>query len=84
MDIIFAQQNVGLYAPFKTSITPIFYEIGKLLTWCSISYGAYYVIQMRYSEGVNRIKWAAIGYIVLRMTDSFMTLIDNIADNMSF
>lgn len=77
------QQNLGLYSAFKTSITPILFETGKLLAWCSISYGTYYIIQMRYTEGINRIKWAMIGYIVLRMTDSFMTLTDNIATNIS-
>ena len=76
-------QSIGLYDAFKSSITPIFFEIGKLLSWCSISYGTYYVIQMRYTEGINRIKWAMIGYIILRMTDSFMTLTDSIATNIS-
>lgn len=77
------QESIGLYEAFKSSVSPILFEAGKLLTWCSIAYGTYYVIQMRYSEGINRIKWAMIGYIILRMTDSFMTLTDTIARNIT-
>jgi len=86
MDInfIFGQQTVGLYDAFKNSIAPIIFEIGKTLTWCSVVYGTYYIIQMRYTEGVNRIKWACVGYIVLRMTDSFMVLVEKVANNVHF
>lgn len=77
------QQNLGLYDAFSSAIAPIFFEIGKLIAYCSISYGTYYVIQMRYTEGINRIKWAMIGYVILRMTDSFMTLTDNVANNVT-
>ncbi len=77
------QQSIGLYDAFRTSITPIFFEIGKTLAWCSASYGTYYVIQMRYTEGINRIKWAMMGYVCLRMTDAFMLLTDKVATNIA-
>lgn len=77
-------QNIGLYDAFRVSIIPIFADIAQILFWCSVVYGAYYVMQMRYSEGVNRIKYAMIGYIVFKMADGFMKLVDNIAQNMQF
>lgn len=78
------QQTIGLYNAFQTSIAPLFYDIGKTLFWCSVAYGGYHIIQMRYTEGINRIKWAAIGWIILRMTDQFLQLTDKVANNMKF
>jgi hypothetical protein len=75
--------NIGLYDAFRTSISPILFDVGKTLVWCSVAYGTYYVIQMRFTEGINRIKWALIGYIILRTTDAFMTITDTIANNIS-
>lgn len=77
-------QEIGLYNAFRESIVPIFADIAQILFWCSVVYGAYYVMQMRYSEGINRIKYAMIGYIVFKMADGFMRLVDNIANNMKF
>jgi len=82
MDICIFGEGAGLYDAFRSGIAPIFADIAKTLFWCSTVYGAYYVIQMRYTEGINRIKYAAIGYIIFRMADNFLVLVDRIADNM--
>lgn len=78
------QNGTGIANAFDNSIMPIFYEIGTVLFKCCIVYGVYYIIRMQYTQGVERIKWAVIGYISLRLTDSFIQLIDNIAKNMKF
>ena len=75
--------NIGLFDAFRVSIIPIFMEIGKVLLYVSVFYGAYHIIRSQYQRGVDKIKWAAIGYIILQMTDAFVKIVDNIAKNMS-
>ena len=76
--------NVGIAQAFDTSVMPIFMEIGVVLFKCCVVYGIYFLIRMQYTEGVNRIKYAVLGYIILRMTDSFVDLVDQIARNIRF
>ena len=77
-------QNIGLDTAFRNNIMPIFYEVGKIIAYVSVTYGAYYLIRMKYAEGANRIKWAAVGYICLRLTEDFIDLVDSIANNINF
>lgn len=74
--------DIGLFSAFRSSIVPIFMEIGKVLLYVSVFYGAYHIIRSQYTKGVEKIKWAAIGYIMLQMTDAFVSIIDKIAQNM--
>ena len=76
--------NNELSNAFRTGIMPILYDIGRVIFWCSTVYGTYYIIRKQYPEGSERIKYAAIGYIVLRLTDGFCQLVDNIANNIKF
>ena len=70
--------------PFVINIMPIFYDIGKIMVYCCVAYGSYYLIRGQYAEGVNRIKWAGIGYICLRMTESFVKWVDTVASGIKF
>lgn len=74
--------GIGIVSSFNSSIMPIFMEIGVVLFKCSVIYGIYRIIRSQYTQGVTQIKWAAIGYISLRLTDAFVVLVDNIAKNM--
>lgn len=76
--------NNELSNAFRIGIMPILYDIGKIIFMCSVVYGTFYIIRKQYPEGSERIKYAAIGYIVLRLTDGFCQLVDQIANNITF
>lgn len=76
--------NNELSRAFKIGILPILFDIGRIIFWCSVVYGTYHIIRRQYPEGSDRIKWAAIGYICLRLTNGFTELVDNIANNIKF
>jgi hypothetical protein len=76
--------NNQLSNAFRTGILPILFDIGRVIFICSVVYGSYYIIRRQYPEGSERIKYAAIGYIILRLTDAFVNLVDNIANNIKF
>ena len=76
--------NNELSNAFRVGIMPILYDIGRVIFWCSIVYGTYFIIRKNYPEGSERIKLAAVGYIILRLTDGFCQLVDQIANNITF
>jgi len=76
--------NNELSTAFNSGIMPILIDIGKIIFSCSVVYGAFYIMRKQYVVGVDSIKWAAIGYIALRLTQGFTSLVDNIASNLKF
>lgn len=77
-------ESVGLYNSFRVSFIPILTDGAQIIFWCSFAYGSYYLMQMRYGEGINRIKWAGLGYISFKLADKFINLVDKIANNINF
>ena len=69
---------------FNVGIMPILIDVGKIIFQCSTVYGAYYIMRKQYQIGLDSIKWAAIGYIALRLTHGFTLLVDSIASTMKF
>ena len=63
---------------------PILIDIGKVIFSCSVVYGAYYIMRKQFVIGIDSIKWAAIGYIALRLTQGFTNLVDSIANGLKF
>ena len=92
IDIIFAglvttfatTPTIGLDNAFQNSIMPIFYDFGRVLFKVSLAYGIYYIMRMKYTEGVNRMKWAVIGYACLKSITPFVALIDAVTGNIHF
>jgi hypothetical protein len=76
--------DVGLYSAFYGALMPVLQDIGKIMFMTSTVYGTYYIMRMKYGEGANMIKYAAIGYICLSLTDKFIRLVDKIVANMKF
>lgn len=68
---------------FRATGLPVLYDIGKVIFWCSSVYGFYYIIRKNIKEGSARVKWAAIGYILLRCLETFTRLVDNIATSLA-
>ena len=84
MDIIIGVTDIGLYDAFRISIIPILTDIAKILFYCTFVYGIYYCMQMRYGEGINRMKWAIFGYTAFVLADKFIKLVDRVANNINF
>jgi hypothetical protein len=81
---MFGITEIGIDQAFSTSIMPIFIEIGTIIFRCSVVYGVYHVMRMQFTQGINQIKWAVIGYISLKMIDAFTILVDRVANNIHF
>jgi len=76
--------NNELSTAFNSGIMPILIDIGKVIFSCSVVYGAYYIMRKQFVIGIDSIKWAAIGYIALRLTQGFTNLVDSIANGLKF
>lgn len=68
---------------FRKAVLPYLLDFGKVVFWCSTIYGIYFLIRRQVSEGTDRIKWAALGYICLRLINAFTNLVDSIGEQMS-
>lgn len=66
---------------FDNSIMPYVYDIGKLLLKVGIVQGAYYVMRADRRAGIEKIKYASFGYIMLKFIDVFIKIIDEISAN---
>lgn len=66
---------------FDESIMPYVYDIGKLLLKVGIVQGAYYVMRADRRAGIEKIKYASFGYIMLKFIDVFIKIIDEISAN---
>lgn len=81
ISVVIKNNNV-LSNGFKQAFFPIFFDIGKIIFWCAVFYGVYFIIRRQTHEGVDRLKWAGIGYICLRFVDVFTSIVDKTADAM--
>ena len=68
---------------FDESIMPYVYDIGKLLLKVGIVQGAYYVMRADRKAGIEKIKYASFGYIMLKFIDVFINIIDEISANIT-
>lgn len=66
---------------FKENGLPIMIDIGKTIFYCTATYATYYIMRKQYREGMERVKASAIGYICLRWMDTFVTIVDKVANN---
>ena len=76
--------NNELSTAFNSGIMPILIDIGKVIFSCCVVFGAYYIMRKQFVIGIDSIKWAAIGYIALRLTQGFTNLVDSIANGLKF
>jgi len=76
--------NNELSTAFNNGIMPILIDIGKVIFSCSVVYGSYYIMRKQYVVGIDSIKWAAIGFISLRLCQGFTNLVDSIANGLKF
>jgi hypothetical protein len=62
---------------------PMAYDIGKIILFACILQGAYMLMRSDIKGSVNKFKYAAFGYIILRFTSVFIVLIDTIAQQVT-
>lgn len=68
---------------FDISIMPILSDIGKVIFKVSVVGGIYLIIRQNAPKGIERIKYAAIGYVALNAMDLFINIVDNIGKNIA-
>ena len=66
---------------FDSSIMPYVYDFFKLMLKIGMVQGAFYVMKMDKKMGIDKVKYAVIGYTMLKFTDVFIKIIDQIAIN---
>lgn len=69
---------------FITNILPHLIDIGKIVFWVSAVGGLYHITRMKTTEGIERVRAAAMGYIGLKLLTSFVEFVDKITDGIKF
>lgn len=76
------KEDTIISSTFQKSIMPYAVDIGKVILTCSFIYAAYSLMRKQHAEGVERIKWAMIGYAVLKGIGVFLKITDKATDEM--
>lgn len=69
---------------FIDNFLPILYDLGKVVFWVSAIGGLYLVMRTQITEGIERLRAAALGYIGLRLLTGFVELVDKITSGIHF
>lgn len=64
---------------FESGIMPVMYDIGKTLLIIGLFQGSYYIMRTDRKNGIDKIKYATTGYIMLKFINWFILLVDKIA-----
>lgn len=64
---------------FNVILMPYINDFFRLMLKIFIMQGAFYIMKKDRKEGIDKIKYAGIGYCVLKFTDIFVGIIDQIA-----
>ena len=66
---------------FDQSIMPYVFDVGKLMLKIGVVQGAYFIMRSDRKNGIDKIKYSSLGYIMLKFIDIFIALIDEIVRN---
>lgn len=75
---------MGLYEGFINSIFPLVLEGGKLLLALGCISGCYIFMRGVPADAVKKIKYATIGYAILKCITVYITFIDKVVANIKF
>lgn len=64
---------------FQAGIMPVMFDIGKTLLMIGLFQGSYYIMRADRKGGIDKIKYATMGYIMLKFINWFIALVDMIA-----
>jgi hypothetical protein len=59
---------------------PIMYDIGKTLLIFGLFQGAYYIMRTDKKAGIDKMKYAITGYVMIKFISYIILLIDNVAE----
>jgi len=60
---------------------PYVFDVGKLMLKIGVVQGAYFIMRSDRKNGIDKIKYSSLGYIMLKFIDIFIALIDEIVRN---
>lgn len=75
----FRQEDNMISRAFESGIMPVMYDIGKTLLIIGLFQGSYYIMRTDRKNGIDKIKYATTGYIMLKFINWFILLVDRIA-----
>lgn len=61
---------------FMKAGMPILYDLGTVIFICTCTFGFYAIIRKQVKQGVERLKWAAVGFIGLKSLELFIKLVN--------
>lgn len=76
---IVAAGNIGdgpITNAFMKAGMPILYDLGTVIFVVTCTFGFYAIIRKQVKQGVERLKWAAVGFIGLKSLELFIKLVN--------
>lgn len=65
---------------FDEAIMPYILDAGKTVLKITVVQGAYYMMRSDRKNGIDKVKYGATGYVMLRCVDLFIGVVDEIAN----
>ena len=73
-----------IFEPLHSAFMPYVWECAKIMLYVGCIQGAYFLMRADTKQSVDKIKFASMGYILIRFIDVFVRLVDSVATNMKF
>lgn len=73
-----------IFQPLHSAFMPYVWECAKIMLYVGCIQGAYYLMRADTKQSVTKIKYASMGYVLIRFIDVFVRLVDSVATNMNF
>lgn len=64
---------------FEIGMLPVIFDVGKTLFSIGIAQGAYYIMRTDRKAGIDKIKYATTGYVILKFSSWFVVVVDKIS-----
>lgn len=78
------QSSNVIFQPLHTAFMPYIWDCAKVLLYVGVIQGVYYIMRADTKQATNKIKYASMGYILIRFIDVFVSLVDTVASSMNF
>lgn len=64
---------------FEIGALPVIFDVGKTIFFIGLSQGAYYIMRTDRKAGIDKIKYATTGYVILKFSTWFVMVVDRIS-----
>lgn len=78
------QSSNVIFQPLHSAFMPYVWDCAKVLLYYGVIQGVYFIMRADTKQATTKIKYASMGYIMIRFIDVFVRLVDTVANNMKF